>query len=108
MKINKKAVEGKWVKYGGKKSKMELLVRPFPFSDAVYERERANAFANSLWHQFNFVVQDWKGLMGEDDKPMECNEENKQFMFDYFEELREFALVEANKMSKKLNDSLKN
>jgi len=103
MKINKKNVEAKWFKFGKGNSKVEFLIRPFKFSVMKLDN-----VAEGMMQQFNYCTTDWKGINDENDKPLECNDENKQYLYDYYTDVREFVFEKQEELRTKLNKSLGN
>jgi hypothetical protein len=66
LKLNKKALDAKWYEYEEGVS----------FKLTPPNRLRDMTFSTSL---VNNIV-DWKGVVGEDDQPLECNEDNKSLL----------------------------
>ena len=81
MNINKKDAEAKYYKYKGN---IEFCIQPFKFSDLNLRD------TNSVFDQFASCLISWKGL-NEGDKPFECNDENKLYMYNHYSEVREFV-----------------
>jgi len=86
MKINKKKYKERWVKVV---DDVEVLLRPFPMSQAVFAPGSDESFAKAVKNKFMYCVVDWKGIVDEDDKPVPCDDENKEFVFDFISELRD-------------------
>ena len=107
MKISEKILNNKWFTYKANGVTVELCLRPFPFSNMKLSVEELNMVDN-LWAQFNYCVVDWKGIDGEDDKPLECKEENKLLVFDYMSVIREFVLDKVTSLAKDIAKELKN
>lgn len=81
-KIDKSFVKEKWVKHPDD-PEVEILVRPFPLSNSLFAPSDDQKVMKLAWEKFNYSIMDWKGFVDQDDKPIECNEENKKFIFDY-------------------------
>lgn len=94
MKINKSIIKEEWVKYP-EDEEVEFLIRPFPSSQGLVPPDDMEGQAHFNWKIFQYCVVDWKGIIGEDDKPLECNDENKKFIFDYVREFYSFVLINA-------------
>ena len=107
MKINKKILSSKWFTYKAKGVNVEVHLRPFPFSNIKLSTEESGAMEH-LWSQFDYCVIDWKGIDGEDDKPLECTEENKLLVFDYIADIREFVWDKVAVLAKDIAKELKN
>jgi len=92
MKINKSLIEAKWIEFKEAKG-VSFKIRPFPVSHNVIRTSIAkNDQVESFFKIFDYCVVDWKGINGEDDKPLECNTENKKFLFDYSESIMMFVI----------------
>ena len=99
----KKATEKRWIKYNKDGASIELLVRSFPVSLMKAESDMTNAL--KLW---NYCVCDWKEFCDDEDQPMECNSDNKKFIFDYWQEIVVFVIEEVNESSQELAAISKN
>lgn len=101
MKINKKIKESKWCKFEGK---VEFQIRPFKFS-----KFKLDDVSAGLKEKFIYCLTDWKGLTEEDDKTLfKCTTENKELLYDYYDNVREFVFAEVQKQQDKLEKSIKN
>lgn len=101
MKISKKIKEGKWYKFEGK---VEFQIRPFKFSEF-----KLDDVAQGLKGKFMYCVEDWKGLTDDDEKtPLKCIDENKEFIYDYYDKVREFIFEQIQKQQDELEKSIKN
>lgn len=101
MKINKKIAESKWCKFEGK---VEFLIRPFKFSEF-----KLDDVSIGLRGQFVFCVVDWKGLTDEDGKTeFKCTTENKEFIYDYYENVRNFVFEQTKQQQEGLGKAVKN
>ena len=100
MKINKKNVEGRWFKFDGK---VEFKIRPFRLSTitSLDTMENINV-------QFTSTVVDWKGIEDEDGKPFKCNEENKKFIYDYYEDIVTFVIEKLKELKQRVDKEIKN
>ena len=100
MKINKKNTEAKWFKFKGE---VEFLIRPFKFSVMKLDN-----ISQGMAEQFRYCIADWKGINGEDDKPLECNDENIDYLYDYYVDIRDFVFKKQEVFKKELDKQLKN
>lgn len=91
----------KWEKFNGK---VEFLIRMFPFS----ELNGLEKIGKLLSEQFCYCIVDWKGLTDEDDKPLICDDENKLFLYDYYEDVRNFVFEKIKLLNEKEVKNLKN
>lgn len=103
MKINKKATDKQWFRFGGEDSKVEFEIRPCAFSAL-----KLGETGVDLLEQFMFSLCDWKGLLNEDDKPFKYNDTNKLYLYDYYNDVRELVFLKATEMREKLDKELKN
>ena len=101
MKLNKSQLEPKWVEFKEDKG-LSFKLRPFPASHNVIMSVGEFDKIEIFWRIFDYCVLDWKGINGEDDKPLECNSENKRFLFDYSEELMMFITNKASENKDKI------
>lgn len=101
MKINRKLTIEKWEKFDGE---VEFLIRRFPFS----ELSGIDKVGKLLSEQFCYCIVDWKGLVDEEDKPLICNDENKLFLYDYYEDVRNFVFEKVKLLDEKEVKETKN
>ena len=101
MKINKKVTEGTWFKYD---ETTEFKIKPMRLSALNdFELNLKNLLA-----QFGHCLVDWKGVDDEAGATLECNDENKEFLFDYHDEVREFVFGKQEELKKQFNKEIKN
>lgn len=101
--IKKKLDEGVWCKYKGK---IEFLIRVFKISEFDFEEKSSAA---SLLNNYLYCLVDWKGLTDDDGKTkFECTKENKEYLYNYYTEIREFVFEEVKNQQDKLEKSIKN
>lgn len=101
MKINKKIVNSIWYKF---EDKVEFQIRPFKFSEFKLDN-----ISTGVRDQFVYCVTDWKGLTEEDNKTaFKCTTENKEFLYDYYENVREFVFKQTKKQQEDLEKAIKN
>ena len=93
MEINTKLAEAKWVKYNDDEE-VEFKLRPFPMSQGMWIPDTSDDITDYTWKKFNYCVLDWKGLNDQDGTPLECTEENKQYIFDYVHEIMLWVSVQ--------------
>lgn len=101
--IKRKLDKGVWCKYKGK---IELLIRIFKISELDFEEKSS---AKTLLSNYLYCLVDWKGLTDEDGKTeFKCTDENKEYLYNYYNEIREFVFEETKKQQDKLDKSIKN
>jgi len=91
MKINRSLNKEKWCKFEGK---VEFLLKKYPWSELTSVEKIGKTMAD----QFCYCIVDWKNINDEDDKPLVCNEENKLYLYDYYEDVRNFIFEELRKL----------
>lgn len=83
MKITKQ--EPKWFELN-KNTKFQI--RPFPFSVMT-----STDVMPLMLEQFKYCLLDWEGVHKEDGKTkLPVNDKNKQLIYDFYQEVREFVL----------------
>lgn len=101
--IKKKLDEGVWCKYKGK---IEFLIRLFKISELDFEEKST---AKTIMSNYMYCLVDWKGFTEEDGKTeFKCSDENKEYVYNYYAEIREFVFEEIKKQQDKLENSIKN
>lgn len=101
--INKKNTEAEWFKYGANNSKIEFLIRPFRFSIM-----KLDDVSKGMFQQFVYCIVDWKGINGEDEKPLKCDDENKEYLYDYIDDVRDFVFKKQEILKARIEKQLKN
>jgi len=101
MKILKKKTEKTWFKFKGK---VAFEIRPFRFSASAGETT-----VEELTTQFMYCLCGWKGLTEEDGKTeFECNDENKMYLFDFYEDVKFFVYEKSREVLNGLDKDIKN
>lgn len=113
LKINKKALEGKWYDMPDDPD-VRLFIVPFPFTrnlfDLIQEDEDKNE--NEIKQariMFLECLKDWKGFVDDaTDVPLECNKENKLLIFNNDFTIVNFVLEKSNLDENKVINQVKN
>ena len=103
MKINTKKTKATPFKFGEENSNVEFNVRPTAFSNFVWEdtgKQIKSQFMNSL--------TGWSGLEDEDGKEFKYSEKNKEYLYDYFEDVRTFVLEKSRELNSNEAEEIKN
>ena len=58
--------------------------------------------------QFMHCVKGWEGLYDDEGNPLECTQENKEWVFNYDKQLRDFVIEEIQEMEESRGQALKN
>lgn len=102
-----KLEESAWVEY---RDGMEILVRPLPASKRdEFERQaavyRVDKIRNVRIKEIDelkqeellrdYMIEDWRGIVDQNDNPIPCTKENKLLILDHLHELRGFVLKAA-------------
>jgi hypothetical protein len=95
MKINTKLAEGKWVKYN---EKVRFKIRAFPTDNLTLLTDEftPNQVIGKIMCEFS--VMDWEGLEDEDGKKFVCDDENKSYILNYYDEIANFLIIEVKKL----------
>lgn len=103
MNIKKGLDKGVWCKY---KEGIEFLIRVFKISEFDFEEKSSS---KTLMNNFMYCLADWKGITEEDGKTkFKCTKENKEYIYNYYIETREFVFGEIKKQQDELEKSIKN
>ena len=82
-KLQKTNTKSEWIGFDKDDQDVQFLIKPFSmFAMNVMPSDSDNFKISEYWSIFNYVVSDWKGIVGDDDKPLPCNKENKRLFFD--------------------------
>lgn len=102
MKINKRNVEaGTWYKY---QDDVELKVRAMRLSALP----NLDVSLENLAIQFDYCLVDWKGIETESGSAFKCNDENKQYIYDYYDGIREFVFAKQQELKDSFDKEIKN
>jgi len=93
--LDRSNIKNKWFEYD---EDVSFLIRPFPISEQALSPSSYNIL-EVLLKQALYCLIDWKGIVDVNNKPIKCNEENKQFMIDYSEDLMTFINTKAKEMT---------
>jgi len=93
---NKKIVDGTWITFPEDKE-VQIKIKPFSLFSMIKDPNNESYNAETFWAIFNHIVLDWKGVQS-DGKKLECNEENKKFVFDYDQPIALFVINESSAM----------
>ena len=107
MKISRKKITRKWFNH---ESGAKFEIRPFPFSlfNSEVNVETRKLQTTSLKDQFMHCLCGWEGLKDDDDKEFKYSDENKEFLYDYYEEIREFVFEKAQLINESEDKEIKN
>ena len=110
IKVNKSKLQPTWVEY--KDTGAKIQIRPFSVfaNNSLPSGQDAAEQISEFWKIYNYVVIAWEGIVDEEDKVFECNDENKKILYDYDVELRSFIIDAALKVRQSVvsEDELKN
>lgn len=99
MKVNKKAAKQKWVELDTDKD-TKFLIQPFPLSRGHYIPTDDSSIYLHMKERFIYCIIDWKGIVDEEDKPLKCNDENKDFIFEYVSQISSFIINKVSEFDK--------
>jgi hypothetical protein len=106
--VNTKVVKEVWVTNDQDEYKVKLV--RFPLSRSLFAPNDPDAFVKLAWQRFDYCLLDWDGIVDENDKPLECNTDNKRIVFDFDEDMMlwiatQIHLLEGPETKKKLKKS---
>jgi len=95
MKINTKLAEGKWVNYN---EKVKFKIRAFPTDELklLTDEFTPNQVIGKIMCEYS--VMDWEGFEDEDDKKYICNDDNKSYLLNYYDEISNFLIIEVRNL----------
>ncbi len=95
MKINTKLADGKWISWN---EKVKFLIRAFPIDNLMLLNDQFVQQRVLGKQMLEYSVMDWDGIEDEDGKKYECNDANKDYILNYYDELGEFVVREIEKL----------
>ena len=96
-KFKVKPIKGVWIDVPGDEE-VKLQIKPMSVFTLKKLPTTSEITIEDGWNMFNMMLIGWKGFVDEDDKPLECNEENKKMVYEYDQDLVTFAIEECNKL----------
>ena len=93
--IDEDKFDGEWHDFDGE---VKFNIIPYDFSMLNVEDE----ISNIVKHRFMYCLIDWKGLVNKEGSVFEYNEDNKEALYNYYDDIREFIFLKSN-LSKKEN-----
>ena len=99
-KINKKATKEQWVSYTGNPS-VEFLIKPlslYYFKKLPSSDNLQNITAGNYLDMVCQLIVDWKGIYDQDEKIIDCTDENKKMIVDYDSDIASFIIQESGKL----------
>jgi|WetSurSiteA1Bulk_404760.scaffolds.fasta_scaffold176722_1 hypothetical protein len=103
MKIKKDLDKGEWTKW---KKGVELLIRRYPLSK--YVENSSSAIEVIVKDMYNYCLLDWKGITWDDGTPVEVNDTNKLYLYDYLSGIVGVVRENVEKQIAELKDDEKN
>ncbi len=105
---NKKIIDGTWVTSPEDKD-VQVKIKPFSVFSMIKLPNEKDFDTEKFWAVFNFVVLDWKGIHS-DGKKLDCDEDNKKFVFDFDQDFALWVVNQATEMRQKVisNEEIKN
>lgn len=103
MKINTKKADAVWFDFD---ETIKFKVRRLPMS--AMKMDIKDPMENSCY-EFNYCLVDWAGITEEDNNTeYPCNDDNKQYIFDYYSNIVAFVKQKALDLTLDLYNDLKN
>lgn len=95
IKIDKNKSNKQWFEYS---EGVEFLIKPFPLSERALSPSNSN-ITEILIKQAMYCLQDWKGVVDSEDKPIKCSDENKKFIFDFSHDIVIWVCEKSHEMN---------
>ena len=116
MKIKKREARAVWFKYTAPNGdEVEVKLRPYPFSMtrsrlsiAEDSPNHVELRAEDLFKEWNYCLEDWKGLKWENGKTVKFDEENKKLVFDLEDDFRNFISSKMREVNGIVQEEIKN
>jgi len=83
-------------------------IRPFPYMETPANRGMMIPLKELFHKQFMYCVTGWEGLLDENEEPLPCTPENKEWIFNNDPQLRNFVVSEISQMEEIRGVALKN
>ena len=96
-KISHKATTEKWFTYP-EDDQVRLLIQPFSLFNLKTLPSEKDFTIQDTWEVFGYVLKDWEGIVGDDDKKLPVEENSKAMLFDFDQPLVTFVIETSAKM----------
>jgi len=109
-KYNIKNTQGNWVTHPDDPS-LKFKIRPLSLINLNQPpTTEAGIKTNDLWEWFNYICMEWEGFIDEDNKKLECNDKNKELVFNFDQEIVGYIIDQSNIIRDSIikRDELKN
>lgn len=100
IRINKSAFDGKWVNYA---EEISFFMVPFD-SLRIHNKYGKIDMADIIIDS----IKDWKGIVDENDKPLEVNEDNIKLVMEFYPETVKFLSEKAFEIHEAVVSEVKN
>lgn len=91
---------------------VKFTIKPMPFSRYTvpdYDESGEPVFTmRTAWSLFDGCVVSWEGLEDQNGEPIPVTQANKQYIFDYVDEIRTPLVDEIAKLNKSAEEEVKN
>lgn len=100
MRIDKSKIDAKWVDYN---EEVKLLLRPVPLSILLSDNTTDAAMC-----RFVYAVEDWQGIYDSDGNKLDCNKDNKEWVFNWLHKLVVFVSNYLDELTVVQEEEIKN
>lgn len=87
--IEEDKFEGNWYEFDGE---TKFNIKAYDFSIIDIEDE----ISNIIKYRFMYCLIGWDGLVKKDGSVFECNEHNKELLYNYYDNIRDFIFLNSN------------
>ena len=92
-----KKTASRWVTFD-KDPDIQFLLKPFTILYLKKIPSEEGYTPEFMWNIFDSSVVDWKGINGDDGKPLPCNSDTRRIVAEEFEDLFLFGALEVIKI----------
>ena len=96
-KLNKSKTTGTWFEFPSDKS-FKLNIRPLNVLSMNTTPSSTKTTTKQMWEWFNYILIDWSGYIDEDGIKIECNEEMKEIVYNFDQEVLSFCIDKATEL----------
>jgi hypothetical protein len=80
--FNLEATKEKWFDYD-EDITIKFLIKPFPLTKSMLFSSSDDDLYKINWVLINYSLIDWEGLVDIEDKKLECNTQNKEYLYSF-------------------------
>jgi hypothetical protein len=95
MKIDTNLDKGNWTDW---EEGVSFRLRPYPITQFESVSDDFKSQISMTLKMFAYCIVDWKGLENDKGKPLPCDDVMKEYIFNHFQDIREFVMGAINKL----------